>query len=179
MIRIFRFLPVALLTFVIGASSAVLTNRLVSFVLNNGRPLAATSGNCGAVNTDENPEITEPVDNEIYDFCELARDPARFHGKTVRIRAILGGNRHGSLIFGSHCDALSDRAGVFYYPPTMSETLYRLDSAGGIEDYPHPIEIVATGTFFKVKPSFYSDSNVHTTELQIELMEIESATRLP
>ncbi len=170
--RTYRFAPVALLTFALGAAC-------VAAVYWIRTPSTMADTVCGP-SCDGNPEITEPIDRGPIDFCDLARDPEWFNGKTVHFVAKLGANKHGMVLYGLRpCGTSPPWVAAFYFEPNASEIGDYLARVRGRENSfasMEPVEVVATGRFFTIKPSFKSDLNSDTAPLQMEIMQVERAS---
>lgn len=126
-------------------------------------------------------ELSKPVSDEgrpILAFCELASNPEKYNGQTVRVSARLSWFIHGLLFYNEDCSGPNKHAAVFYNQAHEVEIERAIEQARGSDNRYEPVDIIATGTFKKVTPSFESDTIYDTAPLQFEIIQIEKTSKV-
>lgn len=116
-------------------------------------------------------------DLPILAYCELANNPQRYNGKTVRVSARLYESRHGILFYDLNCSDGDRRSAVIYAPAHIEAIERKLKQAGGSDNWWELLDIIATGTFKKVTPSDATDTIYDTAPFHLEIIRIEKAVK--
>jgi len=118
------------------------------------------------------------ADRPILAFCELANNPHKYSGKTVRVSAILSGFIHGRVLYDPNCSSVHTQTAVLYRAQNQNEIEAVLKQARNSDDWRLPVQIIAEGEFRKVVPSNESDTIYDTAPLQFEIIRVERASKL-
>ena len=114
----------------------------------------------------------------ILAYCELANNPEKYNGQTVRVSVRLSWFIHGLLLFDPNCSGADTRAAVFYNQSNREEIERALKQAHGPDNWFEAVDIIATGKFKKVTPSNRTDTIYDTASLQFEIIQIEKASKV-
>ena len=132
--------------------------------------------NTGGVQPSERHESED--ERPILAFCELANNPDKYSGRTVRVSTSLSGFIHGMVLYDPNCSSVHTQTAVFYQAQKRIEIEAALKQARGSEDWRLPVQIIAEGEFRKVIPSNQSDTIYDTAPLQFEIIRVEKASKL-
>ena len=166
--RIVFWLGTAILTFAIGVATTLFW--LESHGVTIQRETHAASVDLSKADS----KRTLP----ILAYCELANNPEKYNGQTVRVSTRLSGFIHGILLYDPNCSGVDTQAAVFYSPNHRAEIELALKQARGSDNWFEPVDIIATGTFKKVTPTNESDTIYDTASLQFEIILIEKASKV-
>jgi len=117
-------------------------------------------------------------DLAILTYCELANNADKYNGQTVRVSVRLSWFIHGLLVYDPSCSGADTRAAVFFDQSHTEEIERALTQARGSDNWFEQVDIIATGRFKKVTPSYESDTIYDTAPLQFEIIQIEKASKV-
>jgi hypothetical protein len=165
--RIVFWLGTAILTFALGVAATLFWSA---------SPGVATKRQTSAPSVEPSKgDSNRPL--PILAYCELANNPEKYNGQTVRVSTRLSGFIHGILFYDPNCSGRDTQAAVFYNPDHRAEIELALKQARGSDNWFEPVDIIATGTFKKVTPTDESDTIYDTASLQFEIILIEKASK--
>ena len=162
--KIIPSMLVGSLTFFLGVGSTVIRLR--------SSPAAAKQ----IVNPAPAQERTTS-EQPILAFCELANNPDKYSGRTVRVSVTLSGFIHGMVLYDPNCSSIDTQTAVFYNQKAREEIEKRLAKVRGSDDWRIPVTLISTGEFRKVTPSNESDTIYDTAPLQFEIIKVEKVSK--
>ena len=165
--RIVIWLGTAVLTFTIGVAASMFWLKTHRVAVKQEPSVASAE----PYKADSNGALP------ILAYCELATNPEKYNGQTVRVSARLSGFIHGILFYNPNCPGVDTRAAVSYNPDHSAEIELVLTQARGSDNWFEPVDIIATGKFKKVTPTNESDTIYDTASLQFEIILIEKASK--
>lgn len=112
---------------------------------------------------------------ETVNFCDLVVNPNEYDGRFIRVNAPFFRGIHGSSFHDMKCGGFESQTGVTFTNETVDESQKIIDAAPG-DMWFKKLNIIATGTFYKVTPNRMSDRVADNTSYIFKIKIIESAT---
>jgi hypothetical protein len=120
------------------------------------------------------PETISQTEMAQLSVCDLANNPEKYNGRTVRVKAKLFFFIHGFSFIDPNCADEKKQIGVIFNEKHSLQIEDKLNKEAKPNDYGYGMPIiVATGKFDQVTPSRKSDSLIDNVYLRFEIYEIE------
>jgi len=159
--RIAFWLLSAFLLFVFGAAATLI---YLKFFYVQHQPLPEIALPKVEADSAESPPLT---------FCDLANNPERYHGQTVRLAAKLNNGLEGSWFSDNNC-GIDNAAIVSAEDNKVWEAINKVRARKKGEPWDNEVDLVVLGTF---KNTAYQDCCL-IAPFQFEILKVEKASKV-